>query len=335
LPADQAALLVWLTDHGLGGNEPWLAADPGRSAALPALIERIAGSPLGAWSETLPSDLAQLGGVAPGDPVLLSPEAARLAPLCVSRDGDTALEFRFRWPDGRSCGLDEALYLPRREGFAAHASLVLCGGVFSAVVGEPPGQLLHRVRESGGLLLRPAERLALLRRLGAGFPHLRDTLRAHTRVHAAAPAVTLDLGADDRLHHRLFGRARAPPHGGVRARVGRAPCGSDLLRYGGHPPVARRGAARLSAAPRRGERHRLVRGVRRVGGGGPGAHRRRPRDAPRRHHPLRQALRRLGRPRAVRAPRRGGGAARGPRRRSGHGASAPDALAARGRAARD
>src|SRR5207253_1787651 len=85
----RAALLVWLTDHGLGGNEPWLAADPGRSAALPALIERIAGSPLGAWSETLPSDLAGLGGVAPGDLVRLSPEAARLAPLCFSRNGDT------------------------------------------------------------------------------------------------------------------------------------------------------------------------------------------------------------------------------------------------------
>ena len=209
LPADEAALLVWLTDHGLGGNEPWLAADPGRSAALPALIERIAGSPLGAWSETLPSDLAGLGGVAPGDLVRLSPEAARLAPLCFSRNGDTALEFRFLWPDGRSCGLDEALYLPRREGFAAHSSLVLHGGVFSAVVGEPPGHLLHRVRESGGLLLRPAERLALLRRLGAGFPHLRDTLRAHTRVHAAAPALTLDLGADDRLHLRLFAHAGA------------------------------------------------------------------------------------------------------------------------------
>jgi superfamily II DNA or RNA helicase len=223
LPVDQAALLVWLTDHGLGTKDTaYMVGDAERRmAALPGLLERIAASTLGAWGDSLAPDLAALGGVVAGAPVRFSAAPARLVPSCISRDGATGLEMRFLWPDGRSCGLGEALYLPRRDGFAPHSSLVLHEGEFATVVAEPPAHLLARFGASGGLVLRPEERVSLLPRLAAGFPHLRETLRVHTRVHPVASTVTLDLSDDDRLTVRVFAHSvdwrpgETPPAGGI------------------------------------------------------------------------------------------------------------------------
>jgi hypothetical protein len=204
LPTDQAALLLWLTEHGMGGNEPYLAGDPRRMAGLPALLERVAHSPLGAWSEALPDDLAARGGVAPGDPVRLTAEPVQLVPSCTSDGGTTRLELRFLWPDGRSCGLDEALYVPRQEGYGPGTSLVLSRGVFSSVATAPPAHLVARVRGGGGLALERSERLAVLGRLARGFPHLQETLQEHARVHAVTPVLALDLRDDDVLHVRAL-----------------------------------------------------------------------------------------------------------------------------------
>ncbi|MFN8544398.1 MAG: DEAD/DEAH box helicase [Candidatus Binatia bacterium] len=204
LPPEEIALLTWLTDHGLGGSEPYLMGDVRRMAALPGLLERISGSQLGTWGDTLAPDLAALGGVAPGDPVRLSAEPVRIELTCATRDAATWLDLRCVWPDGRSRGLGEVVHLPRTEGFGGRTSLVLADGAFSPVIAEPPPHLVARMREVNGLPLPEAERVPVLRRLATGFPHLAETVRAHTRTHAATPVVTLALHDDDWLQVRVL-----------------------------------------------------------------------------------------------------------------------------------
>jgi hypothetical protein len=215
LPPEQTALLIWLTDRGLGGSEPYLADDPLRAAALPGLLERIAGSPLATWGTALDADLAARAGVAPGDPVRLSAVPARLLPDLATHDGLASVALRFLWPDGRAAGLGEALFLPRHDATGTPVSLVLHGGEFSLVASEPPYTIQQRLA-AGPLLLDPAEHASTLRRLATALPHVRDRLRERTRVHAVRPVVLLDLDDGDRLLVRALAhtgewRPTAPP----------------------------------------------------------------------------------------------------------------------------
>ena len=240
LPPEQAALLCWLTDYGAGTvdqhalrGERWL---PSRW-----LLERLADSALAAWDDALPAELAVRAGVQPGAPVRFSAEPARLVPACVERDGRTWLELHFLWPDGESRRLDEVVYLRATEDSSAlGSSLVLADGQFSAVAVEPPSRILERFQAAEGLPLPPAERAGVLGRLAPRFPHLREVLEAHTRLHPVDIAITLDLRDDDWLQLRLFAHA-----GGGGWRPGQAiPADAHVFEYtpgGVWSPVAQGG----------------------------------------------------------------------------------------------
>jgi superfamily II DNA or RNA helicase len=206
LPPDEAAVLTWLTDHGAGVIDPHF---PRGGRALPSrwFLERVADSPVAAWDDVLPDDLARRAGVVPGSPIRLSPDAAQLVPVCASREGGAWVELHFVWPDGRSRPVDEVLHLRGAEYSATQSGLVLADGAFSSIASEPPGHIVERFRSAGGLPLPPAERARMLGVLASAFPRLRETLAAHTHFHRVSPAVALDLRDDDWLQIRLFARA--------------------------------------------------------------------------------------------------------------------------------
>jgi superfamily II DNA or RNA helicase len=202
MPPEQAALLAWFADHQIGGTEQ----DYGLPATTTRLaLEAISGSPLATWDTDLPAELAARGGIVPGGPVVLSRDPVRVLPQCVTRDGQTWIELHAVHADGRSVRLDSVLHLHDADDWAGvQTSLVLAAGAFAIVVAEPPSHVLERFRIAGALPVSAAERAPLVRTLASAFPHLRDTLAAHTRFHAVSTAVALDLRDDDWLQVRLF-----------------------------------------------------------------------------------------------------------------------------------
>jgi superfamily II DNA or RNA helicase len=210
LPPEQTALLEWLTEAHVGGGEARTYGSAANrrltGSVLKALLARVAGSPLTSWAPDLPAELAARAGVAPGAPVRLSAAPTRLLPVCSSHDGAVWVEFGFVWPDGRRRQREDVLYLRGTDEWSArtHPSFVLAAGEFSLVIEEPPETLLERFHDAGGLPLGPAERNQVLGLLSANFPHLRETLAAHTRYHPAAAVITLDLRDDDWLQIRIF-----------------------------------------------------------------------------------------------------------------------------------
>jgi superfamily II DNA or RNA helicase len=215
LPPEQAALLEWLTDAQVGGTDAYYAGyGPTRrltGTVLKSLLSRIAGSPLVSWALDIAPDLAARGGVVPGAPVRVGADPVRLLPVCASRDGAVWVEFCFVWSDGRQRRLDEVLYLRGVDEWSArsHPSLILADGEFSLVIEEPPEALLERFHEAGGLPLPSQDRSLVLGLLAANFPHLRQTLAAHTRYHHVSPVITLDLRDDDWLQIRVFAHSGA------------------------------------------------------------------------------------------------------------------------------
>ncbi|HXQ20499.1 MAG TPA: DEAD/DEAH box helicase [Candidatus Acidoferrales bacterium] len=206
LPPDQAALLEWLTDSGSAGADPYYTTTRRLTGTgLKALLARVAESPLATWATDVVPELAALSGVVPGERVRMCATAARLLPTCVSRDGTLWVDLVFLWPDGRQRRLDDVLYLRGRDEWSRrHPSFVLADGEFSLLLEEPPEPLLERFHEAGGLPLPPAERAHVVGLLAANFPHLQETLAAHTRVRAVQPLIALDLRDDDWLQIRLF-----------------------------------------------------------------------------------------------------------------------------------
>ena len=217
LPPEQAALLEWLTDAQVGGSDMSFSgyATTRRltGTMLKPLLSRIAGSPLVSWALDVAPDLAARGGIVPGGLVRLSADPVRLLPACVARDGTVWVEFSCVWPDGRQRRLDDVLYLRGTDDWSTrtHPSFVVADGDFSLVIEEPPESLLERFRDAGGLPLAPTDRGQVLGLLAAHFPHLRETLAAHTRYHAATPVITLDLRDDDWMQIRVFAHTGSEP----------------------------------------------------------------------------------------------------------------------------
>jgi superfamily II DNA or RNA helicase len=217
LPPDQAALLEWLTDAQVGGNDAYYTGyGPTRrltGTVLKPLLARVAGSPLASWALDVAPDLAARGGIVPGAPVRLHADPVRLLPACVAREGAVWVEFSFLWPGGRQRRLDDVLYLRGTDDWSArtHPSFIIADGEFALVIEEPPETLLERFRDAGGLPLAPTDRGQVLGLLAAHFPHLRETLAARTRYHAVRPVITLDLRDDDWMQIRLFAHSGNDP----------------------------------------------------------------------------------------------------------------------------
>jgi superfamily II DNA or RNA helicase len=171
------------------------------------------------WREDVPADLAARTGIESGGPVRFGAAPARLVPTCLAGDDGPLIDLVFVWPDGRQCPCDQAVHVPS-HGAAAGAvpGFVLAAGEFSLVVDEPPRVLLDRFAEASGSSLPIDEREEVLATLAASFPHVADAVRAHTRFHRVAAAMTLELRDDDWLHLRAFAIADAAGGGAFECR---------------------------------------------------------------------------------------------------------------------
>jgi superfamily II DNA or RNA helicase len=210
LAPDEAALLEWLVDAGVGAVNSYDRAAYGigrelSGTVLKALVTRVSGSALATWAADLDPVLAARGGVSPGALVRLSNATARVLPVCEARDDQAWVDFAVLWPDGRQRLLDDLVYLGGPTEWARHhPSLVLADGEFSVVSEEPPPALLAQYRAAGGLPLPESHRRPILTTLATHFPHLREALAPHTHMYAVRPVVALDLRDDDWLQLRLF-----------------------------------------------------------------------------------------------------------------------------------
>src|SRR6185369_14103526 len=180
-PPEHVGVLEWLADHAASAGGPY-GGVPRLTVAMPlALLERAANSPLAVWADDLDPALAARGGIRAGDRVRLATAEARLVPECVERDDHLWVELRYRWPDGTQRALDEAVYVSGGAPYAGwRGTLVLADGVLAPLADEPPRPLLARFRTVGALPLEADDRSEFVGALATRFPHLRDTLAAHS-----------------------------------------------------------------------------------------------------------------------------------------------------------
>ncbi len=206
--AEQATLLAWLADQAQPNAAEW----NGTQLQVPrpvALLDRAAVAGVGEWADAIDATLAARAGVMPGAAVRVGRADVRVVPANISVSDDLSLDLRVRWDDGEERSLSEVLYVPSEAG-AGRGSMVLRGGEAFAVADEPPAALRARFEREGPLPVPRQERAPLMRALAEAFPHLHETLSAHTRVHAVAPSVALDL-RDDWLQMRVFARSGRVP----------------------------------------------------------------------------------------------------------------------------
>ncbi|HSP97493.1 MAG TPA: DEAD/DEAH box helicase [Candidatus Dormibacteraeota bacterium] len=208
-PPEQANLLTWLADQAQPSAAEWNGTRLQVTRPM-ALLERVAAAGVGEWGDTLDAALAIRAGVTSGAPVRVGRADVRVVPANVGAGEELTLDLRVRWDDGSERGLAEVLYVPAEPG-AGRGSLVLRDGEAFAVADEPPAALRTRFEREGPLPVPRQERAPLMRTLAEAFPHLHETLTAHTCIHAVAPSVALDLRTDDWLQMRVFARSgRAP-----------------------------------------------------------------------------------------------------------------------------
>jgi hypothetical protein len=255
-PPEQAALLTWLADQAQPNAAEWNGTQ--LQVARPiALLERAAAAGIGEWADDIDPTLAARAGVAPRAAVRVGRTDVRLVPANVGSSEDLSLDLRVRWEDGEERALGDVLYVPAEAG-AARGSLVIRGGEAFAVGDEPPAALRARFEREGPLPVPRQERAPLMRALAEAFPHLHETLNAHTRVHTVAPSVALDL-RDDWLQMRVFARSGRVPWN-PSAPLGDERCCSSCRPTRGWVRAER--AARARAGVRRSRR-----GHRRAAGG--------------------------------------------------------------------
>ncbi|MBX3027374.1 DEAD/DEAH box helicase [bacterium] len=268
-PPEQASLLSWLADQAQPSAAEWNGTrlQVGRPVAL---LERVAAAGVGQWGDALDPALAARAGVSPGAPVRVGRADVRVVPANVGAGEELALDLRARWEDGSERALGDVLYVAAEPG-AGRGAMVLRDGEAFAVADEPPPALRSRFEREGPLPVPRQERAPLMRTLAEAFPHLRDTLAAHTRVHVVAPSVALDLRGDDWLQLRVFARSGrvpwnpgapladdavvfelSPERGWVRAGRNARPATAFADLGGGAPPPPLPDAA-AETAPARGD----------------------------------------------------------------------------------
>lgn len=206
LPPEQMALLEILQDpevaDSLGdGEEPSAIA----GAALVRVLLGARGSPLVTWAADLPPGLADRAGVVPGNSVQWSAGVARIEPALDESSSRPRIELHYVFPDGRARRERDVITIRNR---ARHArrdpTLVLAGGAFWSVTGEPPAAVANLFAETGGFDLPVRGRAPLVASLARSYPRFRETVRPHTRTHAVRTACTLDLREDDWLQIRAY-----------------------------------------------------------------------------------------------------------------------------------
>ncbi len=202
-PSEQVALIGWVADLAQPATAEW-NGNRLTTARVAALIERAAGAGVAEWAHALDAELAARAGVVPGGRLQLGGEEVGIEPVCVECDGEVQLDLHGCWRDGRARSLSQAVYVAGDEPTTGRGSVLIADGVVWLVSDEPPRALRERFADLGPLPVPRPERAALVGALAEGFPHLRTTVAAHTRVHAVLTSVTLDLRPDDWLQVRAF-----------------------------------------------------------------------------------------------------------------------------------
>jgi len=203
MPPAQVHLLEWLVESGTS------SANQGPTlphARLQALFHVLPSSPLITWADEQPSSLAARAGITPGEAVGFRADGVRLLPMLVARDGESVLELRLLWPDGKQSSLDEVVYLRSHDAWSPipQPSFIVRDGTFWAVADEPPRALVERFAQARYLPVAAAERAETVGLLSSTFPHVREGLEPHVRRYDAAPAIAMDLRNDDWMQLRLF-----------------------------------------------------------------------------------------------------------------------------------
>ena len=175
-----------------------------KASAINRLLDSFSSSPLVTWD----TGEAAAGGVTPGGRLKLGDASLDIVPVSSGEGTDLRIMLAARWPDGKLRRLDEIVYVPSDD--ELHPSLVLADGAFWRVAEEPPAHVIRRLAHTGSMVVPKDGREHFLGLLASSFTSVADALASHMRVHRARPLVTLDLGADDWLHLRLFAHTGGP-----------------------------------------------------------------------------------------------------------------------------
>lgn len=208
LAIDQVRLLEWLIDHLSSIGYGYLTIAELTNARLKSLLDWFSGSSLVTWAEDLDEQMARRAGISPGSPVRLSSEPVRLLPALVPGADGLCVELHFFWSQAER-PFDSVVYLSGGALGRLEPSFVLADGVLSLVTEQPPADLVCEYRRVGALPVAPRDRERMIGLLASSFPHLRETVRAHTRHYSVSPILALDLRDDDWLQMRLFALAGA------------------------------------------------------------------------------------------------------------------------------
>jgi len=215
LPSDQAAVLTMLTDGDIRlveGSFGLLARFGLPLDVLLRLARRVADADLATWVVEA-EDAGRRGDLTSGAPLRFDDTPVRLLPVCQEAAGDALLDLAFHWPDGRQLPVREGLYFSTSAAAdeQPRSGVLIAGGVVYAVPDSPKLMTVRHFVSEGPMPVPADERRALIASLLSGFPHLRETLAAQTRLHDVAPLLALDLRDEDWLHIRLLAHRRTAP----------------------------------------------------------------------------------------------------------------------------
>ncbi len=215
LPSGQAAALTMLTDGDIRLAEGSFGSPARFGLPLDVLLRlarRVADADLATWIVES-EDAGRRGDLTSGAPLRFDDTPVRLVPVCQDAAGDALLDLAFLWPDGRQLPVREGLYFTTSAAAdeAPRSGVLIAGGVVYEVPDSPKLMTVRHFVSDGPMPVPADERRTLIASLLSGFPHLRDTLAAQTRLHDVVPLMALDLRDEDWLHLRLLAHRRTAP----------------------------------------------------------------------------------------------------------------------------
>jgi superfamily II DNA or RNA helicase len=142
--------------------------------------------------------------VTPGGRVRLDGDDLKLVLECHAQGGELHIGLALASLEGAQVPMQRAmLWGPERHLATTHPTVALIGGSFHRVIEEPPPDIVRMLAELHGVPLK-REDGPLLDRLASRFESVAEALRGLTHLHAARPAMVLDLRESDWLCVRLF-----------------------------------------------------------------------------------------------------------------------------------